>query len=313
MSGFDIEALRRACAGGPVVRVLVARHRGSVPREAGTAMLVTPTGQHGTIGGGTLEFEAVAQARRMLKGGRATAMRAVPLGPALGQCCGGHVDLVFERFTRDTLPAEPSGAVFARALDGAAQMPFHVARAVQALREGRGVPALQGDWIVERIAPAQTPLWLYGAGHVGRAVVRVFTGLPFAITWVDDAAARFPEDIPDHAAPLMAANPADAVGRAPLDAIHIVLTYSHALDLEICHRVLLRPHAHLGLIGSATKAARFAKRLRELGHAPATIARLNCPIGDKSLGKEPAQIAIGLASELLQLRNNVTQLTESRA
>lgn len=313
MSGFDIEALRRACAGGPVVRVLVARHRGSVPREAGTAMLVTPTGHHGTIGGGTLEFEAVAQARRMLKGRRATALRAVPLGPALGQCCGGHVDLVFERFTRDTLPAEPSGAVFARALDGAAQMPFPVARAVQALREGREVPVMQDRWIVERIAPAQTPLWLYGAGHVGRAVVRVFTGLPFAITWVDDAATRFPEDIPHHAAPLMAANPADAVGRAPLDAIHIVLTYSHALDLEICHRVLLRPHAHLGLIGSATKAVRFAKRLRELGHAPATIARLNCPIGDKSLGKEPAQIAIGLASELLQLRNNVTQLTESRA
>ena len=174
MSGFDIEALRRACAGGPVVRVLVARHRGSVPREAGTAMLVTPTGQHGTIGGGTLEFEAVAQARRMLKGRRATTLRAVPLGPALGQCCGGHVDLVFERFTPDTLPAEPSGAVFARALDGAEQMPFPVARAVQALREGREVPVMQDRWIVERIAPAQTSLWLYGAGHVGRAVVRVF-------------------------------------------------------------------------------------------------------------------------------------------
>jgi len=313
MSGFDIEALRTACAGGPVVRVLVARHRGSVPREAGTAMLVTATDQQGTIGGGTLEFEALAQARRMLMEGVRGTRRAVPLGPALGQCCGGHVDLVFERFTADTLPDNPEGAVFARALDGTTEMPFAAARAVQSLREGREVPALQGDWIVERIAPARAPLWLYGAGHVGRAVVRVFTGLPFAITWVDDAATRFPEDIPDHAAPLMAANPADAVGRAPLDSIHIVLTYSHALDLEICHRVLLRPHAHLGLIGSATKAARFAKRLRELGHAPATIARLNCPIGDKSLGKEPAQIAIGLASELLQLRNNVTQLTESRA
>lgn len=148
---------------------------------------------------------------------------------------------------------------------------------------------------------------------MGRAVVRVFEGLPFEITWIDDAQARFPDDIPPHATPLLATNPADAVAHAPADAIHIVLTYSHALDLEICHRVLLQHHGHLGLIGSATKAARFRTRLAALGHTPATIARLDCPIGDRTLGKEPAAIAIGLATELLQLRNNVAQLTESRA
>lgn len=273
-------------------------------------MLVTTSGQSGTIGGGTLEFEAVAQARQMLLEGGARARRAVPLGPALGQCCGGHVDLAFERFVAGDLP---EGDVFARVLDGAAQMPFAVARALQSLRGGQIAPVLIDGWLVERIAPAQTPLWIYGAGHVGRAVVQVFAGLPFAITWIDDATARFPEDIPADINPLLAANPADAVALAPPDAIHIVLTYSHALDLEICHRVLLQAHGRLGLIGSKTKAARFRKRLRELGHDPATIARLNCPIGDKSLGKMPAAIAIGLASELLQLRNDATQLTESIA
>lgn len=310
MSGFDLEALRTACASGPVVRVLIAAHRGSAPREAGTAMLVTATGQSGTIGGGTLEYEAIARARTMLTGDKTRAYQAVPLGPALGQCCGGHVDLAFERFDMSTLP---DSQIHARPLTGPTQMPFAVARAVQALRQGHNAPVLLEGWLIEPVAPAKQPLWLYGAGHVGRAVVRVFQGLPFAITWVDDAQDRFPADIPAHAEPLLAANPADAVQHAPHDAVHIVLTYSHALDLEICHRVLSKPRGHLGLIGSATKAARFRKRLLELGHNAATISHLNCPIGDRTLGKEPAAIAIGLASELLQLRNNVTQLTESIA
>ena len=304
--GFDADTLRAALTGGPVVRVLVAAHRGSVPREAGTAMLVRAQDILGTIGGGTLEHEAIAQARAMLADGTARARRAVPLGPALGQCCGGHVELAFERF--EHLPDMTE--IFAR---GPGEMPFAARRAVQALREGRPAPILAGDWLVEPVAPAATPLWLYGAGHVGRAVVRVFDGLPFALTWVDDAPARFPDPLPGAALPLVAANPADAVAHAPAGAIHIVMTYSHALDLEICHRVLSRPHAHLGLIGSDTKAARFRSRLAQLGHAPATIARLNCPIGIRTLGKAPAAIAVGLASELLQLRMSGARRTESRA
>ncbi|WP_316015685.1 xanthine dehydrogenase accessory protein XdhC, partial [Roseobacter sp. HKCCA0434] len=202
----------------------------------------------------------------MLAEGARAATRSVPLGPSLGQCCGGHVDLEFERF--ETPPA---------------------------------------------IAPAPTPLWLYGAGHVGRAVVAAFAPLSFAITWVDDAPDRFPAKIPDHATPLMAADPAAAVPRAPDDAVHVVMSYSHAIDLAICHAVLSRRFAHLGLIGSDTKAARFRSRLAALGHDGATIARLTCPIGDRSLGKEPGAIAIGLASRLLQLRNGTGRGIESNA
>ncbi len=294
-TGFDLDGLRAALAAKcAVVRVLVAAHRGSVPREAGTAMLVWADGQSGTIGGGALEFEAAATARAMLAEGRDVARRAVPLGPALGQCCGGHVELVFERFAA----VPEAGESFVRRIEGEAPCPTF---------EGA---LLKDGWLSEPVGRAAMPLWLYGAGHVGRAVVQVFAELPFVITWVDDAAGRFPDPLPDHVAPLLATDPAAAVARAPDDAVHIVLTYSHALDLDICHAVLSRPHAHLGLIGSETKAARFRSRLAALGHDADTIARLHCPIGNRALGKAPAAIAVGLAAELLQLRNGAAALTD---
>ena len=129
----------------------------------------------------------------------------------------------------------------------------------------------------------------------------MFEGLPFAITCVDDAPARFPDAIPPHATRLVAANPADAVALAPAGAAHLVMTYSHPLDLEICHRVLSRgDFGRLGLIGSASKSARFRSRLRALGHDDATIARLVCPIGLPGLGgKAPGEIAVAVAAELL--------------
>ncbi|WP_108783217.1 xanthine dehydrogenase accessory protein XdhC [Pontivivens insulae] len=310
--GFDIEATRRiAAAQGAVARILITGARGSVPREAGTSMLVWADGQDGTIGGGTLEWEAVAEARALLTSPVRFMRRTVPLGPALGQCCGGSVDYLIERFEAADLDTAP--AAFARRLDGPKAMPFAVRKAQQDIRQGSGAFVLEDGWIIEPLAPARTPLWLYGAGHVGRAVVGVFADLPFDITWVDDAPERFPEPVPQHVSALLAANPAEAVQHAPADAIHIVLTYSHTLDLELCHQVLLRPAAHLGLIGSDTKAARFRTRLAALGHDPATIARLNCPIGDRSLGKEPGSIAIGLAAELLQLRKMTGGLTQKSA
>ncbi|QPH52962.1 xanthine dehydrogenase accessory protein XdhC [Pontivivens ytuae] len=294
-TGFDLDGLRAAlAANGAVVRVLVAAHRGSVPRETGIAMLVWADGQSGTIGGGALEFEAAATARAMLSEGRDVARRAVPLGPALRQCCGGHVELVFERFAA----VPEAGETFVRRIEGDARCPVF------------GGALLKDGWLSEPVGRAATPLWLYGAGHVGRAVVQVFAELPFVITWVDDAVERFPDPLPDHVAPLLAADPAAAVARAPDDALHIVLTYSHALDLDICHAVLSRPHAHLGLIGSETKAARFRSRLAALGHDADTIARLHCPIGNRALGKAPAAIAVGLAAELLQLRNGAAALTD---
>ena len=303
MSGFDLEGLRAAVAEqGPVVRVVITGFKGSTPRETGASMLVWPGGQSGTIGGGALEFQMVERAQTL---GSASETVTLPLGPALGQCCGGSVTMLLEVWDATALAEVATDASsVARPITGSDDMPFAIKRAAQAIREGRGAPLTLADgWIIEAIRHSPTAVYIYGAGHVGRAIAATFASLPFAVTLVDDASQRFPYPMPEGVTPLLAANPTDAVATAPDDAIHLVLTYSHALDLEICHRALARPFRHLGLIGSDTKAARFRRRLAELGHSPATIARLACPIGDRSLGKEPAAIAIGVAAELIRLRN----------
>jgi xanthine dehydrogenase accessory factor len=269
-------------------------------------MLVRGTGQAGTIGGGALEWAAVAAARRLLAEGGAWARAELrlPLGPALGQCCGGAVRLLLERFDAGTLPA--AGAPFLRPLASglppATEPDLAARRLARMARDGRVAgPVLSGGWIVEPMARSPAPLWLYGAGHVGRALVRVLEGLPVAVTWVDDAPSRFPDPVPPHVRALPTPQPERAAALAPPDALHLVMTYSHAADLAICHAILSRPHRFLGLIGSASKAARFRSRLAALGHGAEALARMQCPIGDRSLGKAPASIALGVAVEVLRL------------
>ena len=172
-------------------------------------------------------------------------------------------------------------------------------RAPVLVRGGKGEPG----WFVEPASRRRHPLYIYGAGHVGRALVRVLEDLPFAVTWVDTSADRFPETIPPHAKPEISRDPAAVASAAAGDAFHIVLTYSHALDLAICHRLLSRgDFRFLGLIGSATKRARFIGRLSGLGIAEGQLARLVCPIGLPGIGgKEPAAIALSIAAQLVQL------------
>ena len=292
---FDREALRQAIAAqGRVARVVVAAVEGSGPREVGAAMLVWRVGQSGTIGGGALEWQAVLRARTLLTAGGARIDRQA-LGPALGQCCGGAVTLVTEVYD-----AVPEGMVVARSLDGSA-MPVAVGRIVAAAR-GQGVsPVTQlvQGWMIEPVAMPQRQVWVWGAGHVGRALIAVLAPLPeLALTWVDIASERFPEAPGVRLLPVP--DPAEAVRLAPPDAEHLIVTFSHALDLELCHRLLRHGFGRCGLIGSVTKWARFRSRLRSLGHDEATIARITCPIGEPDLGKHPQAIAIGVAAALMR-------------
>ncbi len=286
-------------AHGRVARVVIAAHDGSSPREVGAAMLVWQGGQSGTIGGGALEFEAanMARARLGLAGPR---IARVPLGPALGQCCGGAVTLLTEVFDAATLPS-PQDGVFARSTDGR-PMPLSVARILDRAR-GQGTlppPHLLQGWFIEPLTAPTCPLWIWGAGHVGRALTLVLAPLPgLAITWIDVAPDRFPAQIPAGVTVVPAADAAALVPHAPRDAEHLILTYSHALDLDLCHRLLRHGFARCGLIGSATKWARFRKRLAALGHPPEAISRITCPIGDPAFGKHPQAIAIGVAATLL--------------
>ncbi len=236
---------------GPVT-VTITDVRGSAPREAGTKMQIWPDRQEGTIGGGALEWQATQMARDMLRNGVTPSEHTIPLGPNLGQCCGGSVRLRFDQSTQKTVPAGH-------------------------------------------------PLWIWGAGHVGRAIIGAMSPLPdFNITWVDTAQNRFPQTVPDTVAQLVATNPAQAVKHAPKQAHHLILTYSHDIDLKLCDALLRHHFTFVGLIGSATKWARFRSRLAGLGHSEGEIAQICCPIGDPSLGKHPTAIALGVAAQLLK-------------
>ena len=288
---FDLAALAGALAAhGVVVRVVIAAHDGSSPREVGAAMLVWAGGQAGTIGGGALEWEALARARAMLVDG-GTRIDREALGPRLGQCCGGAVTVLTEVYS-----TVPEGPVVARSTDGRA-MPLAVSRMLAKAR-GEGVmpvPTLVQGWMVEAVVGPVRQVWVWGAGHVGRAIVGVLAPLPgVAVTWCDVAAERYPDVVPEGVTV--------RVGMtidAPQDAEHLVMTFSHALDLELCHGLLSHGFARLGLIGSVTKWVRFRGRLAAMGHSFDAIARIDCPIGDPALGKHPQAIAIGVGAAFL--------------
>ena len=244
---------------GRAIYIKITATRGSAPRDAGTAMTVHADATFGTIGGGALEHSAIATARKMLSAGTPGHCETIALGPALGQCCGGAVTL---RYSSE--PPTP-----------------------QATPPAPPLPAP---------AAAPLPLWLWGAGHVGRAMVAAAPLHAFEITWVDNALARFPDTIPAHVTRTPAADMPLLAARAPSDAHHLVFTYSHEIDLALCAALLRRGAVSIGLIGSGTKRTRFFKRLKAAGLDPSPII---CPIGDKSLGKHPDQIAYGTLRALL--------------
>lgn len=308
--GFDLDGLRAAVAmHGRVVRVVIAEVRGSSPREVGAAMLVWEGRQSGTIGGGVLEHEAARAARE----GR-TGVSRHALGPDLGQCCGGSVTLVSETWDAARVAAL-SGEVVARSVAGDGTEPLAVRRLLAVARGEGCLPEAQliDGWMVEPVHRPARSLWVWGAGHVGRAIVGVMAGLPeVEITWVDTALERFPDVVPEGVTVLPAARPEALVRHAPEGAEHLVLTYSHTLDLDLCHALLEHRFAFAGLIGSATKWARFRTRLAALGHTPERIAAITCPIGDPALGKHPQAIAVGVAVEFLA-RAGATARGEMRA
>jgi xanthine dehydrogenase accessory factor len=248
-------------AGTPAIVVEVTQALGSAPRAAGTRMLVGMDGCEGTIGGGHLELKAIARARRMLAARECGPQSAhYPLGPALGQCCGGAVTLGFS-----TLDAKAHAA-----------------------------------W---PLAAPRFHLQLYGAGHVGRAIVRALAPLNVRIDWIDERDDEFPPDeqLPAHTRKIAVDAPEAEVRDAPRGLFYLVLTHRHDLDLRIAEAILRRgDFAFFGLIGSQTKRARFIHRFEAMGISAEAIARLTCPIGLPGVeGKEPEVIAAAVAAQLL--------------
>lgn len=292
---------------GRVARVVVADSKGSAPREKGASMLVWEDGADGSIGGGRLEFQAMARAVDMLRNGPVSDIRRQPLGPALGQCCGGSVTLVTEIWDQahcrkaSVAVSAAEGNVFARRIEGPAEMPGRIARRVSAV-SGQTQDAtveLMDGWLLEPTGSRSRPVFIYGAGHVGAALARILGPLPEIEVTVADMRAQLACGLPDNVQPVFDSQPQAVMASAPADAAHFIVTHEHELDLELCHLVLGRPFSFAGLIGSATKWARFRKRLRSLGHSEAEIDRIECPIGITGFGKHPQAIAIGAAARFM--------------
>lgn len=314
--------LERLAHEDSVVRVVVASVRGSAPREPGACMLVDSRGVTGTIGGGHLEQEAIVIAREQL--GQTEVADPIricrmTLGRDLAQCCGGAVDLWLERLTREdrvwlsaaTACAQASNAMLiTRATRGMPERRYGVAATTEPFDRIRleldehGLPTLR-----ERIDAPTTPLWLYGAGHVGRAVVRALAELPFRVTWIDSRAELLSDVVPPNTRTCHTEDPASMARGAPAAACHLVMTHDHGVDFDLCHAILTRGEfAWLGLIGSASKAAKFRARLARAGVSKERIARLVCPIGVGGItSKLPAAIAAGVTVQLLQELEQVAE------
>lgn len=155
------------------------------------------------------------------------------------------------------------------------------------------------------------PIWVFGAGHVGRALANTLAPIAdFDITLVDTENARMPANLPASVTPLTNANMPSLVAQAPTNARHFIMTMSHGIDLELCNALLNHRFEYAGLIGSKTKWARFGARLAEMGHPAEQIKRITCPIGDPKLGKEPQAIAVGIACGLLLERAKIESMAD---
>ena len=236
--------------------------RGSSPREQGTFMLVGPAGLFGTIGGGALEYMVIEHARRLIANGLAEEAMDVPLGPEIGQCCGGRVEVKLayaDAAARDRL-------------------------ASQVAAEDAALPHV----------------YVFGAGHVGRALAQILALLPVQLEVIDTRREELAE-LPSGIASRVVAMPEAVVRSAPEGSSYVILTHDHALDFMIAREALARSDApYIGMVGSQTKRARFSSWFKAEGGDVAALDRLVLPIGQQGLGdKRPEVIAALAAAEIM--------------
>lgn len=291
-----IEPARAALGAGRTALVSVLATEGSAPRGAGTRMIVTGDASIGTIGGGRLEHQAIDQARAILSYPAGTwRVQDYPLGPLLGQCCGGRVRLLIEHLDdmewADGLDTGENVAVC-----------FETNRVVRAPTDAPPTPlAARGErpvHFVELGRARSRQVQLFGAGHVGKAIARALQGLPFSLAWFDTRAEM---DAPGVTI-IGDEEIADCLRDADSEAMVLILTHDHGLDYRLVAAAMESRAAFIGLIGSKTKRARFLSRLAADGFDDAARARLTCPIGISGIaGNEPDIIAIAVAAQLLRL------------
>ncbi len=297
-------------------------------------MIVTAKAMMGSIGGGNLEFQALVIAREML-GSAAISLQkqqTFGLGPALNQCCGGAVTLLFETFhdsgidwlthlasnagsDNKSLLITPlhSETVFKWLLNASGSYPTDLPPAVSdhldsEISAEECFQIIGGDdkqsYLIERLNDRRIPLYLFGAGHVAKAVVEELSRLPFSVLWIDSRSEQFPTRVPANTTVILTNNPGAECESAADDAIFLIMTHSHELDEDLCFEILKRKETQwLGLIGSETKRKRFEHRLLKRGLSSSDTDKLACPVGMSGItGKRPATIAVSIVAQLLQDR-----------
>jgi xanthine dehydrogenase accessory factor len=284
-------------------------------------MVVRPSGGfHGTIGGSALEWSALETALAALKAGRGPASRrSLALGPELAQCCGGRVDWRIETF--DRRDAADLSALAAAERDGVRSLTARIGgdgrveRRPDRERPGGALTGrlIDADEWSEPLGESARTVYLFGAGHVGRALALALGPLPFAVSWIDSRREAFPARAPANVALFHVPDPALQLDAAPDGALIVVMTHSHAIDLDIVAAALKAERfSYVGLIGSATKRARFLRQMRDGGLTEAMLAKLVCPIGLAGIAsKDPAVIAASTAAQLLMVAER--QNAEGRA
>jgi xanthine dehydrogenase accessory factor len=262
------------------VLVEITSTKGSAPRGTDAWMVVTQHGFYGTIGGGTLEWKAMAEAQKMLQTRTSKKYLDYVLGPDLGQCCGGRVSLSFSLMT-------------------------------QSHREYVSTQ-MKSDIEHQRI------VHVFGAGHVGRALVLALAPLPFRLKWFDARPNAFPPVVAGQV-DVIAEDGLRALALATPGSLGFIMTHSHSLDLELVHASLRNSDmAYVGVIGSTTKRARFENRLRDFGVDSGRVDALLCPIGVAGVAsKHPAAIAASVVAQILQLdaklKANETEVSKKHA
>ncbi len=317
----------------PKILVTVAKVVGSGPREPGAKMLVTNVALFDTIGGGHLEMCATKIAREMLAmptGAIASQRRLerFPLGPGLGQCCGGVVHLAFERiadnfmaslnylkqrrhngrdswrFTSLDASATPTLTDEEGKHLAGAEISPHLSKQINTDISCQLIQDEHGQsWLLDTCLSYQPQLMIFGAGHVGAAIVRALADLPCQITWIDEREDMFPSDFPENVRIEATDTPEALIITAPQAMSFLVLTHSHALDQNLSEHILRRADFRwFGLIGSHTKRKLFEHRLGERGIPASSLSKMACPIGLPGIrGKQPAVIAASVVAQLLQI------------
>ena len=315
--------------------VTVAGVRGSAPREIGAKMIVTGSETIGTIGGGQLEYQctkiAVEQLRQEGSYAGERLWRRFPLGSNCGQCCGGVVDIMFERvalrscawlselrrlqFERCPVilltPVNKSSGRYLvtkeRCIHFDDPLDCHgeTVTAARQLIADNGSAVLLDNFLLEPVLQSNFHIAVFGAGHVGAATVDVLSKLDCRIRWFDSRRNIFPANLHGNVTAVESGNPALEVAAMPRGSAYLLVTHSHPLDFEICARVLQRgDFSYCGLIGSLSKRRRFERSMRKQGMPDTSLERLTCPIGVTGIdGKKPADIAIAVAAELLRIRD----------